>query len=140
MFDLRYRSLRSSFRRSWRAGDQDRVAADGDPYRYFAPDPFFSFNFASESEQRKSGSGSQIIQGKRSVELLKRADVFVENFRPGTAERLGLGYDALRALNPRLVYCSISAFGQTDRTRTSRGLTRIGPGSERVVELADRSG
>jgi formyl-CoA transferase len=44
--------------------------------------------------------------------LVHRADVLVENFRPGTMERLGLAYDAARDLNPGLVYCSISGFGQ----------------------------
>jgi crotonobetainyl-CoA:carnitine CoA-transferase CaiB-like acyl-CoA transferase len=44
--------------------------------------------------------------------LCDDADVFVESFRPGAVERLGLGYEALRARNPGLVYCSISAFGQ----------------------------
>ncbi|MGP3956710.1 CaiB/BaiF CoA transferase family protein [Nonomuraea sp. 3N208] len=43
--------------------------------------------------------------------LAARADVLVENFRPGTMERLGLGYDALRELNPGLIYCSITGFG-----------------------------
>ena len=45
--------------------------------------------------------------------LLARADVLVEQFRPGVMARLGLGYEALRALNPRLIYCSISGYGQT---------------------------
>lgn len=45
-------------------------------------------------------------------ELIAGADVFVENFKPGVAERLGLGFEALRDINPKLVYCSISAFGQ----------------------------
>ena len=46
-------------------------------------------------------------------ELVAGADIFVENFKPGVAARLGLGFEALREINPRLVYCSISAYGQT---------------------------
>lgn len=46
-------------------------------------------------------------------ELAQRADVLIENFRPGAMDRLGLGHDALLALNSRLVYVSISGFGQT---------------------------
>lgn len=45
-------------------------------------------------------------------EIAATSDVFIENWRPGTAERLGLGFDAVRAANPRIVYCSISGFGQ----------------------------
>ncbi len=45
--------------------------------------------------------------------LAKHADVLIENFRTGTMEEFGLGYDALAADNPRLVYCSVSAFGRT---------------------------
>jgi crotonobetainyl-CoA:carnitine CoA-transferase CaiB-like acyl-CoA transferase len=45
--------------------------------------------------------------------LVATADVVVENFRPGVMERLGLGYSVLRELNPRLIYCAISGFGQT---------------------------
>jgi crotonobetainyl-CoA:carnitine CoA-transferase CaiB-like acyl-CoA transferase len=55
----------------------------------------------------KHPSGREVV-----LRLAERADVFVESFRPGVAERLGLGPEALHARNPRLVYCRISAFGQ----------------------------
>jgi len=110
---------------------------DGDPYRYFAPDPFFSFNFAHLNRNKeslaldlKSSKGKEIC-----IELLKRADVFVENFRPGTAERLGLGYDALRALNPRLVYCSISAFGQSGPYANKPGFDTLGQAVSGLLSL-----
>jgi crotonobetainyl-CoA:carnitine CoA-transferase CaiB-like acyl-CoA transferase len=53
--------------------------------------------------------------------LLSRADVVVENFRPGAMERLGLGYTEVAARHPRIVYCSISGFGQTGPRRAEAG-------------------
>ena len=49
----------------------------------------------------------------RLMPLIKRTDILIEQFRPGVMERLGLGYEILRALNPRLIYCSISGYGQS---------------------------
>src|SRR3974390_296074 len=45
------------------------------------------------------------------LKLIDRMDVLIENFRPGSMDRLGLGYDAMHARNPHLVYCSISGYG-----------------------------
>jgi len=52
-----------------------------------------------------------------ALALVEQSDVVVENFRPGVADRIGLGYQALSALNPGLVYCSVSGFGQTGPLR-----------------------
>lgn len=53
--------------------------------------------------------------------LVERADVLVEQFRPGVMERLGLGYEAVRALNPGIIYCSITGYGQTGPRRHAAG-------------------
>ena len=57
------------------------------------------------------------LKSKGAIEalrpLLQKADVLVEQFRPGVMDRLGLGYEAVRAINPRLIYCSITGYGQT---------------------------
>jgi crotonobetainyl-CoA:carnitine CoA-transferase CaiB-like acyl-CoA transferase len=65
------------------------------------------------------GKKSHVLDLKNDAErarlmpLVERADVLVEQFRPGVMERLGLGYEALRAKNPRLVYCSVTGYGQS---------------------------
>ncbi|MPZ78021.1 MAG: CoA transferase [Deltaproteobacteria bacterium] len=109
----------------------------GDPYRYFAPDPHYSFNFAHLNRNKESlvldlkmGQGKGIC-----LELLRTSDVFIENFRPGTAERLGLGYETLRALNPRLVYCSISAFGQSGPYVDKPGFDTLGQAVSGLLSL-----
>ena len=53
-------------------------------------------------------------------DLCRKVDVVVENFSPGTLERMGLGYPVLRELNPRIVLCSISGFGQTGPLKDRR--------------------
>jgi crotonobetainyl-CoA:carnitine CoA-transferase CaiB-like acyl-CoA transferase len=55
----------------------------------------------------KTEAGKEIVR-----RLAERSDVFIENNRPGIAERLGVGYSTLKQLNPKLIYCSISGFGQ----------------------------
>ncbi|HYY25244.1 MAG TPA: CoA transferase, partial [Candidatus Udaeobacter sp.] len=55
----------------------------------------------------KKEKGREILR-----ELVKRSDIFFENYAPGVAGRLGLGYENLSELNPRLIYCSLSGYGQ----------------------------
>ncbi len=65
-------------------------------------------NKKSVTLNTKSAEGKEIF-----LKLVKDADVLVENFRPGVMDRLGLSYDILKEINPGLVYCAISGFGQT---------------------------
>jgi len=93
-------------------------------------DPDQSRGVGSDKEFNRRGMGTSFLtqaSNKRSItldlkqekdrDILKKlvatADVFVENYRPGAFEALGLGYEALAAINPRLIYASCSAFGQT---------------------------
>ena len=59
-------------------------------------------------------------------DLVKRSDILIENFRPGTMEKWGLGYDALSAINPRLIMIRVSGFGQTGPRATEAGFGSIG--------------
>ena len=73
-------------------------------------------NQKSLSVDLKTEEGKQII-----YKLVREADVLVENFRPGVMEKLGFGYEALREINPALIYCSCSGFGATGPYRTRPG-------------------
>ena len=84
---------------------------------------FVQFNRGKQSlcVALKTPEGLKIIQ-----DLLKDADVLVENFTPGVMDRLGLGYEAVRAINPKIVMCSISSFGQTGPLAYKSGFDTIG--------------
>lgn len=75
-------------------------------------------------------------EGKRLfLELVKRCDVLLENFRPGTMERLSLGYEFLRGVNPRLIYASISGFGQTGPYSSRPGYDIIGQAMSGLMSI-----
>jgi crotonobetainyl-CoA:carnitine CoA-transferase CaiB-like acyl-CoA transferase len=101
-------------------------ARDGDDTRHQP--------IASEWAERKMPPGFLAVNGnKRSLtldlrkpeavaivqRLVAKADVVWENFRPGVMDRLGIGYDALAAVNPRLIYCAVSGFGHSGPERTT---------------------
>jgi crotonobetainyl-CoA:carnitine CoA-transferase CaiB-like acyl-CoA transferase len=72
-------------------------------------------SFLAQNANKKSVTlNTKSPEGKKIfLDLVAKADVLVENFRPDVMARLGLGWDVLKAVNPRLVYCAISGFGQT---------------------------
>ncbi|RDU96662.1 CaiB/BaiF CoA transferase family protein [Trinickia dinghuensis] len=88
----------------------------GDTLRAWPPiSQGFSENFASLNRNKRSVTLNLKDPGDRETAkaLMCDADVVIENNRPGVMDRLGLGYEALAARTPRLLYCSISAYGQT---------------------------
>lgn len=78
-------------------------------------DQLMGTSFLAQNANKKSVTlNLKADEGKETFRALVRtADVVVENFRPGVMARLGFGWPELRALNPRLIYCAISGFGQT---------------------------
>ena len=96
------------------------VPGVGDLSRKFGADPtlgkrgmgasFFASNAGKKSLtlNLKDARGREVLK-----RLAKDADVVMENFRPGTMNRLGLDYETLKAVNPGLIYCAVSGFGQS---------------------------
>lgn len=86
----------------------------GDPYRSYQGGQF-SPHFQAYNRNKRSVALDLNQQTDRDsfASLVRSADVYIQNFRPGTAERLGAGVHRLHGLNSRLVYCSISGFGST---------------------------
>ena len=94
----------------------------GDDFRHYTEHaglPNMSVPFAAVNAGKKSVTVNLKTDAGRDIlwKLIDRADVLVENFRPGVLARLGLGYDALSAQNPRLIGLSLSGFGQTGALR-----------------------
>ena len=73
------------------------------------------------------------------LRLIDKMDVLVENFRPGAMDRLGLGYEALRQRNPRLVYCSISGYGQNGPARDEAAMDLVVQSSSGLLSITGTS-
>jgi crotonobetainyl-CoA:carnitine CoA-transferase CaiB-like acyl-CoA transferase len=74
------------------------------------------------------------------LELVAQMDVLIENFRPGTMERLGLGYEACRAVNPRLIYCAISGYGQDGPARDDAAMDLVVQASSGLLSITGTEG
>jgi crotonobetainyl-CoA:carnitine CoA-transferase CaiB-like acyl-CoA transferase len=112
---------------------------EGDDTRSFAP-PFQGDQAAYFlSVNRNKKSITLDMKSERGKEVLWRlidvADVLVENFRPGAMDRLGLGYDAVKARRPSMVYCSISGFGDTGIQKNRPGYDVIVQGEAGIMDI-----
>ncbi|MBT6910380.1 MAG: CoA transferase, partial [Rhodospirillaceae bacterium] len=117
----------------------------GDPMRKFGtatelPDS----SLAWLSEARNKQSITLNLKAPQGVDLFKRlvaqTDVLCENFRPGTLEKWGLGYDVLRAINPKLVMLQVSGYGQDGPYRDRPGFARIAHAVGGLTYLAGMPG
>ncbi|WP_158742566.1 CaiB/BaiF CoA-transferase family protein [Acidisphaera sp. L21] len=83
----------------------------------------------------KSPDGLEILR-----KLVAQADVMVENFRPDVKDRLGIGYEAMKAINPRIVYASISGFGEDGPYRMRPGFDQIAQGMGGIMSVTGLPG
>ena len=83
----------------------------------------------------KSSAGSAILR-----RLSETADVFVENYRPGVMAKLGLGYEAIHDINPRLIYASISGYGQTGPASSKGGFDLVAQGVSGLMSVTGEAG
>jgi len=111
----------------------------GDDSRKWGP-PFvggISTYFHSINRNKKSlGLNLQSEAGRQILwKLIDRADILIENFKPGVLDRLGFGYDAVSKRRPEIVYCSISGFGQTGPYRSRPGYDVVAQGESGLMDL-----
>ncbi len=118
------------------------VPGRGDLARQLGPeqelnDRLMGISFLAQNAGKKSITLN--LKHEKGVDLFKSitatADVVVENFRPGVMERLGVGYDMLKKVNPRLVYCAISGYGQDGPMRDMPAYDQIIQGMSGVMSI-----
>jgi crotonobetainyl-CoA:carnitine CoA-transferase CaiB-like acyl-CoA transferase len=116
------------------AGDESRTwppYKDGEAAAYL----LFNRNKRGMTLDLKRPEGVEVIR-----RLVRGADVLVENFRTGTMEGFGLGYEVLSEINPRLVYCSISAFGRTGPRKDSPGYEALMQAFSGIMSITGEPG
>ena len=111
----------------------------GDGTRGFVPPSVEGESAAFMMLNRGKRGVALDLRAREGVEVVRRlltdADVVVENFRVGTMERMGLGWEVLRELNPRLVYCQITGFGRTGPMASQGGFDLIAQGYSGLMSI-----
>lgn len=114
----------------------------GDLARQLGADPGLSgeglgVSFLAQNSGKRSVTVDLKSAGGKDVfaKLVARADVLLENFRPGVLERLGFGWDRLREINPRLVYCAVSGFGATGPMRRRPAYDQVVQGLSGIMSV-----
>ncbi|HWC02376.1 MAG TPA: CoA transferase [Methylomirabilota bacterium] len=119
--------------------------AGGDDSRQWspprAPDGQATYFFAVNRGKRSITIDLKHPRGRDVVlDLVRRTDVVIENFKPGTMDDLGLGWETLRAANARLIYCAISGFGATGPYRERAGYDAIMQGFTGLMSITGEAG
>jgi len=115
-------------------GDESRTwppYKDGEAAAYL----LFNRNKRAMTLDLKAPEGVEVVKA-----LVKGADVVIENFRTGTMESFGLGYEVLSKLNPRLIYCSVSAFGRTGPRKDAPGYEALMQAFSGIMSITGEPG
>jgi len=116
------------------AGDESRTwppHKDGEAAAYL----LFNRNKRGMTLDLKAAEGVEVVKT-----LVRSADVLIENFRTGTMESFGLGYETLAAINPRLIYCSVSAFGRTGPRKDAPGYEALMQAFSGIMSITGEPG
>ncbi|MCU0896581.1 MAG: CoA transferase [Burkholderiales bacterium] len=116
-------------------GDDSRGYAEPSVNGESAPFMAMNRNKRSIAVDLKKEGGKEVVR-----RLVADADVVTENYRKGTMEKLGIGYEALRAINPRLIYCSISGYGRTGPYADKGGFDLIAQGFAGIMSITGEPG
>lgn len=116
-------------------------APGGDAMRYYGADRRYD-GMAPAFTAVNAGKKSVVLNLKEAddlaaaKELIRRSDVMIENFRPGVIDRLGLGYEAMRSVNPDIIFCSVSGYGQSGPYRDWPAIDNIVQATSGMMSLS----
>ena len=116
----------------------EKIPGGDDAHRMVPPvigDESAAFLIMNRNKRGMAVDWKQDAARKALLRILGDADVLVENYRRGTMERMGLGYENLQVLNPRLIYCSISGFGRTGPYADRGGFDLVAQGMSGLMSI-----